>query len=133
MLRWIMIPLAVLALVAVACSGGAATPTKPGAPAGPGDPQRGRTLWQSQGPPAVSTCHMINGQGTVVGPDLSHVATTAATRKPGISAEAYIRESILDPGAFTVPGFPQGVMPSYKGTLNDQQLNDVVAYLETLK
>ena len=40
--------------------------------------------------------------------------------EPGKSAEEYIRESIEDPGAFIVKGFPN-VMPSFKGRLTDRR------------
>jgi mono/diheme cytochrome c family protein len=40
---------------------------------------------------------------------------------------------MVDPNAFVVPDFPQGVMPSYAKVLNDQQFADVIAYLMTLK
>jgi cytochrome c551/c552 len=75
-------------------------------------------------------CHTLEGvPGAVgkVGPELTHVATNAATREPGKDAEAYIRESISNPTAFTVPGFPTGVMPPNLVTGKD--LDDVVAFL----
>ena len=51
-----------------------------------------------------------------------------------MSAENYICQSILDPGAFLVPGFSDGVMTqNFRETLNDQQLADVIAYLLTLE
>ncbi len=51
----------------------------------------------------------------------------------GETAEQYIHTSIVDPNAHVVEGFTQGVMPSYKTAVNDTQLNDLVAYLLTLK
>ena len=61
-------------------------------------------------------CHTIDSlksQGATgnVGPNLTHVGTAGATRKPGTSAAAYIRESILEPGTFVVPGFPNAMPP----------------------
>jgi hypothetical protein len=65
---------------------------------------------------------------------LSNIGTVAATRKPGMDAEAYIRESLLQPSAYVVPGFPDGQMPTVLGTrLTTQQQNDLVAYLLSLK
>jgi hypothetical protein len=45
--------------------------------------------------------------------------------------EAYLTESILDPNAKVVRGFQAGIMPKF--TLTDDQVEFVVAYLETLK
>jgi hypothetical protein len=46
-----------------------------------------------------------------------------------MSAEEYIRQSILDPSAHLVEGY-QDLMPkAYSQTLNPEQLNDLVAFL----
>ncbi len=45
--------------------------------------------------------------------------------------ENYIRESILDPQARIHDGF-QGVMPTFKGKISDEQINDIIAYLKTI-
>jgi hypothetical protein len=57
------------------------------------------------------------------------VGETAAARLPSMSAEEYIRQSILDPSAHLVEGY-QDLMPkAYSQTLNPEQLNDLVAFL----
>ncbi len=62
------------------------------------------------------------------------VAIGAATRVSGKSAEEYIRESILDAGAFVVDGFPDGLMPrTFADTLTLDQIDDLVAFLLTLR
>ncbi|MFQ6058141.1 MAG: c-type cytochrome [Anaerolineae bacterium] len=124
--------IAVLALVSgaflVAC-GGAPPPTPTSAPVG--DPAKGREVYEAQ---ACAACHMINGQGGTVGPDLSHVGTEGATRKPGVPAADYIRESILDPDAFVVEGFSAGLMPrNFGDRLSERELNDLIAYLLSLQ
>ena len=40
-----------------------------------------------------------------------------------------MRQSIVEPDAFTVQGFNKGVMPSYQGKLDDEQLDALVQYL----
>ena len=50
--------------------------------------------------------------GGAVGPNQSNIGTQAATRKPGLSAEEYIRESIVNPNALVVQGYQAGVMPA---------------------
>jgi len=81
-----------------------------------------------------SRCHASSGETVIVGPSLAGVATRGSTRIEGMDAEAYIRDSILNPTAYTVEGFPKGVMPStFKDELSPEQLDAVVAYLLTLK
>jgi hypothetical protein len=46
----------------------------------------------------------------------------------------YIRTSILDPGAFLVPGFPDFLMPrTYGEIFTEDEINDLIAYLMTLQ
>ncbi|HEV3482692.1 MAG TPA: c-type cytochrome [Candidatus Acidoferrales bacterium] len=147
-----------------------------------GDPQKGEALYNSSG---CSACHMIDGHGGSIGPELSRIG---AMRGP-----SNLKARLLDPGAnlpqvggglfgnsltqylmfravekdghevegtrmgedsFTIvlkdasgkfhgfrkpdlrslekePG--KSFMPSFKGTLSDAQLDDVVAYLMSLK
>jgi cytochrome c oxidase cbb3-type subunit 3 len=147
-----------------------------------GDPTRGQSVYQSSG---CATCHIINGEGGGVGPELSRVG---AMRGP-----SYLRTTLLTPGAILpkeagamergrwtqflyvhaitkdghsfegtrvyedsfsielkdaagkfhsfqklqltklekVPG--KSVMPSFKDTLSATQLDDLVAYLASLK
>ena len=92
-----------------------------------------QTLWCQQ-------CHRIEGvpgaEGTL-GPDLTNIATLAATRKPGMSADEYIRESIVDPEAFVpsdVEGSTPGLMtPVITDGLTTEQVDALVAFLLTLK
>lgn len=75
-------------------------------------------------------CHTFAPAGSngTIGPNLDELAAAAGSRKPGTSAEDYVRESLLDPGAFTVEGFGN-VMPSYDGKLEDEQLQALIDYL----
>ena len=52
----------------------------------------------------------------------------------GVSAAEYLRRSITDPNADVAEGYVANVMPAtYSAQLSEQQLNDLVAYLLTLK
>ncbi len=74
-------------------------------------------------------CHVVGGGvGGQTGPNLSQVQSVAGSRKPGAAAEEYLRESILQPQAFLVPGYAP-VMPSFQGQLSDQELGQIIAYL----
>ena len=96
-----------------------------------GDPVAGSQVFESAGPIACNVCHSLDG--TVgLGPSLQGIASGAGNRAPGLSAEEYIRQSILDPGAYEVGGFPSGLMPITFGTdLTPQQIEDVIAFLLT--
>jgi mono/diheme cytochrome c family protein len=75
-------------------------------------------------------CHTFGPAGSngTIGPSLDELKTQAGKIEPGKSAEEYIRESLEDPGAFIVQGYPNA-MPSFKGRLTDQQIQAVIDYL----
>ncbi len=147
-----------------------------------GDSQKGEALYNSSG---CSTCHMIDGQGGSIGPDLSRIGasrgpTNLKTRlqDPGAnlpqvgggifggSVTQYLMFRAVEKDGHEVEGIRVGedsftivlrdaggkfhglwkpslrslekepgksFMPSFKGTLSDAQMDDVVAYLMTLK
>ncbi len=47
--------------------------------------------------------------------------------------ENYTRESILNPNAKIVAGYPKGVMPTFAGQLNEQELLGLIEFIKTLK
>jgi len=91
---------------------------------------RGRQLYHSLG---CANCHEPNLFGQRLGPPLEHIGTVAPTRKPGVSAEEYIRQSILDPGAFVVPGYQDSMPRDLGRDLPPTDLDALVAYLLSLK
>lgn len=90
--------------------------------------ERGRALFYAKG---CVGCHRKAGeQNTVpVGPDLTGLADRAAARKPGMSAEAYVRESIRTPGAFIAPGFSTATFSMPDLGLSDDEIATVTAFL----
>ena len=118
--------------------------TSSAAPAGQGDAARGGKLFGTL--PCVS-CHDVTKPwpGGDICPNLGNIATEAARivrsreyRGKAKTAAEYIRESIVDPNAYIVPGASyrtadgQSVMPKDFGTaLTGAQIDDLVAYLLT--
>ena len=90
----------------------------------------GADVFQAKG---CATCHMGPGaeDGFGVGPNLTTLSTTAGSQVPGLSAEEYVRESVLDPGAFMAVApardGPFGAMPRL--AVNPAELDALVAYL----
>jgi len=79
-------------------------------------------------------CHSIEGP-VKVGPDWKGIYGRKVHLQDGKTVTAdedYLRESVVDPGAKIVKGFPN-VMPTYKTTLSKDDVDAVVAYLKTLK
>lgn len=147
-----------------------------------GDAQKGEALYNSSG---CSTCHMIDGQGGSIGPDLSRIGASRGPtnlkgrlQDPGAnlpqvgggifggSVTQYLMFRAVEKNGQTVEGIRVGedsftivlrdaggkfhglwkpdlrslekepgksFMPSFKDTLSDAQMDDVVAYLMTLK
>jgi len=48
-----------------------------------------------------------------------------------VADEAYIRESILNPGAKITAGF-QPIMPTFQGLVSEEQLLELVEYVKSL-
>ncbi len=97
----------------------------------------GRTLLGSKG--GCLLCHKVSERGNTRGPDLRGVGARAALRKPGMSAEAYLVESLVNPGAYVVEEFaaaggvtimPVATLPPAE--LSPTELKALVAYLQSL-
>ena len=75
------------------------------------------------------SCHTLKAAGATgtVGPDLDKLSDEA--QKAGKPVEAFVRESIVNPGAYVQPGFPNNVMPKTYASLPKQQLDALVQYL----
>ena len=104
------------------------TSTETAPPAAPaGNAAAGKALFSAQG---CSACHTLKAAGSTatVGPDLDKVAADAQKANRG-PLDQYIAESIKDPGAYVVPGYPNGVMPTNFSSLSAQQIADLVAFI----
>jgi hypothetical protein len=92
----------------------------------------GRQIMEGKG--FCLTCHTIGKTGALRFPDLAGVAIRAKSRVPGLSDVEYFAQSMYDPTAYIVPGFPPAMPPINKPPigLTDQEILCVIAYLQTL-
>jgi cytochrome c oxidase subunit 2 len=89
----------------------------------------GRRLFQGTG---CAGCHSLGAAGSAAatGPPLGGLVEVAPRRKPGVSVEEYVRESILDPKAVVVPGYsPEGMPANYSRQLSPREVDALVNYL----
>jgi hypothetical protein len=93
----------------------------------------GREIMEGKG--FCLTCHTIGkATGPYRFPDLAGVDVRAKTRVPGLNDVEYFAQSMYDPTAYVVPGFPPAMPPINKPPigLTDQEILCVIAYLQTL-
>jgi cytochrome c oxidase subunit 2 len=119
--------------VLAGCGGGGSTTTasKPGT--APDLIAKGAGLVQVK--PCL-VCHTTNG-GSSAGPTFAGLAGSRVTLSDGTTVtadDAYLKRSIIDPGAQTVAGFPKGLMATLvpPNSITTLQAAAIVAYLETL-
>ena len=90
----------------------------------------GQRLFYSLG---CATCHAPGSQQR--GPTLDNLFGKTVRLRDGqtvVADEAYLRESILDPGVKVVAGF-EPVMPVYRGTVSEEDVLKLIAYLKSLR
>ena len=92
----------------------------------------GREIMEGKG--LCLTCHTIGKTGALRFPDLAGVAVRAKTRVAGLSDVEYFAQSLYEPTAFVVAGFPPAMPPMSQPpfSLTDQEILCVIAYLQTL-
>lgn len=80
------------------------------------------------------TCHTIGKTGALRFPDLEGIGVRAKSRVPGLSDVEYLAQSMYEPTAFVVPGFPPAMPAINKPPfgLTDQEILCVIASLQTL-
>lgn len=81
------------------------------------------------------TCHSLGEDPKARCPNQEGLGERAANRKPGTGAAEYLVESLYDPNAFIVPGYPRDQMrPVNKPpiALSHDEILAVIAFLNTL-
>jgi cytochrome c551/c552 len=109
-------------------SSGGSTPTSSGG--GQGNAANGKTVFTGSG--GCGTCHALSAAGTTgaIGPSLDSLAADA--QKAGMPLDAFIKDSIVNPGAYIASGYADGVMPKTFGTtLSASDIADLVALISS--
>jgi len=98
--------------------------------------EQGKELFTTKG---CVACHSVTGERKAgvnkIGPDLNSMFGKMGEFEDGAKVmrdENYIRESLMNPTAKIVKGF-QPLMPTFRGTLSDEEVNAIVAYIKSLK
>ena len=84
---------------------------------------------------ACTGCHSLDGSALVsvsfkgLYGKKETVVTDGAERQLTVNDD-YLKSSILDPNKDIVKGFNKGIMKSYKGVINDADINKIIEYLK---
>lgn len=99
-----------------------------------GDSQRGEALFKSgtNGAPPCMTCHALAPGQFTLGPVMMGIRERAGSRVEQLSVESYLRQSILEPGLYVVPGYRNLMYPEYQSLFSEQNIADLIAFLITL-
>ena len=81
-------------------------------------------------------CHTTNGASSS-GPTLKGLAGSQIKLQDDRTVtadDAYLKEAIVNPGATTVAGYGQSMVSAFPpGSVSDQEADQIVAYIKTLK
>lgn len=82
-----------------------------------------------------AACHSVDGK-VLIGPSFKGIFGKEELMDSGeklVVDENYLRESILNPNAKNVKGFPKGAMPTFQGQLSENELAAVIQFIKELK
>lgn len=78
-----------------------------------------------------ASCHSIVDGVVLVGPSFHDIANHAGQRVEGQDAETYLRNAILYPSDYIVPGFQDLMQKNFAEVLSSDDINAIIAYLLT--
>lgn len=93
--------------------------------------EKGRKIYETK---LCITCHSLDGS-KVVGPTFQGIYGKKGKLADGseyTADDAYLKDSIWKPAAQVVEGYPPA-MPAYEGQLSDEDLNNLIEFMKTLK
>jgi mono/diheme cytochrome c family protein len=95
---------------------------------GGGNATAGKAVFTSAG---CAGCHTLTAAGSsgTTGPNLDTAIASDANADGNMAIDAFIKQSITDPGAYLAKGYPD-IMPHTFGTsLTAKQIDDLVAFI----
>jgi mono/diheme cytochrome c family protein len=100
-----------------------------------GDPTVGEELYTTRfytkpRSRVCSECHTLDGTERFA-PTFQGLSERAAERVEGMTAEEYLRQSIIDPDAFVVGEHYLQMPLDYGDVLTEEQIDDLVAFMLT--
>lgn len=93
--------------------------------------ETGKMVFAAKG---CNACHTVDGKPSL-GPTLAGIYGESVELEKGEKVqvdENYIRESLMEPMAKVVKGFPP-IMPTQKGQLNEEEIHALIDYIKSLK
>jgi cytochrome c oxidase subunit 2 len=93
---------------------------------------RGQLLVAQNG---CGSCHSVDGTKGI-GPTWARLYNSTVTLSDGTKVVAdnkYLTDSIVDPNLQIVAGFAPNRMPNFSDSFTQQQIADIIAYIESLK
>ena len=131
-----------IGIALAACGGGGEEPPAAGGEEGPavgqptvGDPEVGEDIFGTRledepGRHACAECHTLGERSPSGFPSLLGLSEDAGGRIEGMSAEEFLRESIVDPSAFVDEEYFDNVMPKVYGEiLTEEEIDNLIAFL----
>ncbi|MFN2187306.1 MAG: c-type cytochrome [Candidatus Promineifilaceae bacterium] len=91
--------------------------------------QRGQRIFKRE----CTACHSTKPGVNIVGPSLDGIASRAGTRVDGLDSRAYIYRSITKPSDYVVDGFVDQMPTTFRSSLTDEELDDLINFLLTLE
>ena len=118
----------VLCLLFLAACGGGETNVPPASTLSP-QAQVGKQVFSRD----CGACHSTSPDTIIVGPSLAGIASRAETRVAGQDGYTYLLTSVMQPEAYLVEGYENLMPASLSKQLTGEELDAVIAYLQTLK
>lgn len=97
-----------------------------------GDPLNGQTIYNNP-PLACIGCHAVEAVAPLTSAQWQHINNDRLNEPQfaGYTAEQYIVESIVNPGAYLVPGYGNAMPADFGQRIDIQMLADIIAYIKS--
>lgn len=131
---WTLIPAVLVIIIAIFSFRALAAQAPGGSPGGGSAPaedtaEGGRVVFLTYGCSSCHTLDPVGAEGTV-GPNLDGVGTWAGTVVPGMDAQTFLHQAVLNPEAHIAKGYESGIMPTnFSERLSPSQVSGLVKFL----